>query len=208
MVERRERKRRARNAARKTKRCPNCERAKPLTSEHYYLREGGGLSTAYCKACCRALQRLRYHSDPDFRRRRKEAAARSRARALAEDREAALTKRRAWNRSYAERLKRRRQEPPEPQDKTPTPSGPRLPVRPLLEVIDHRAQTFTTDDPVALTAEVIGVDQKALSSWRSGSVKRVSFAVADHVLTRLDLLWHDVWPPEQYPNAAAVWEGT
>jgi hypothetical protein len=60
------------------------------------------------------------------------------------------------------------------------------------------------DQCIGLICERAGVPERTLHRWRYGEVGAVQLAVADQVLQRLDLLWFDVWPPERFPEVAAV----
>lgn len=49
-----------------------------------------------------------------------------------------------------------------------------------------------------------GVSLKSISRWEDGGA--VEFDNADLVLSLTDLLWWEVWPPEEFPEVAAIFE--
>lgn len=63
-----------------------------------------------------------------------------------------------------------------------------LPGRPLAQVIDGLAE----DVGLCTVCEVAGIEERSVTAWRRGE-RSVSMEVADTVLTRLDLLWWEVW---------------
>lgn len=84
----------------------------------------------------------------------------------------------------------------------PTGKGQRVDGRPLAAQLDRIA---TTRDLLLGDAQVwAGVDQNTISIWRRGGL--ATLHTIDRVLSTTDLLWWDVWPPEDFPEVAAVFD--
>ncbi len=208
---------------RRKKRCPCCGLDKPLTAEHWYFYDSARAKPshrhdAYCIPCRRADQNARYKTSE-----RRKASARARAARQREQIEARRAADPEFDREYRaqrnrwsrERKARLRAEAANP---TPPPlvrGGPKLPAPPLAEVLVAAAERdrpppgldsrrVDGDQCIGLICERAGVPERTLHRWRYGEVGAVQLAVADQVLQRLDLLWFDVWPPERFPEVAAV----
>lgn len=163
----------ARRAARaKTRVCGACGLTKPKTREHWspasYWPDGSVRHWAtWCKPCQAAYQRDKYATDPERRRRHREAAARQRARGGGA----------AKNPGRAQRPARRRGR------------APLLDPAPLVEVVERAARAHGTEDDACAA---LGIDARQLYDWRHG--QRVHLDVADRVLLGTDYLLEDVWP--------------
>lgn len=81
--------------------------------------------------------------------------------------------------------------------------GPPLPAQPLMVAIDEWMAREGLSDVAA--AALIGTADRRFREWRHGGNTRL--AIADAALVAMDLLWFDVWPEDQYPDVAAIWEG-
>lgn len=66
-----------------------------------------------------------------------------------------------------------------------------LPGRPLARAIDRVAE----GSDIRTVCDIAGIEERLVWAWRSGE-RNVELATADTVLTRLDLLWWEVWSPE------------
>lgn len=63
-----------------------------------------------------------------------------------------------------------------------------LPGRPLAQAIDRLAEGVD----LRTVCELAGIEERSVTAWRRGE-RNVEMDMADTVLTRLDLLWWDVW---------------
>lgn len=79
---------------------------------------------------------------------------------------------------------------------------PRLPGRPLGEAMREYARR--TGRPLGCSMEWCGSSDKAVTSWAKGG--RVDYEAAERALAWTDLLWWDVWPPDEYPEVAAIFD--
>lgn len=176
----------ARMAASPTKRCPACGETKPRTTEHFppkgYRPDGTVIPDSYCRPCKRADDRLRYHDAPE--------------------RQAA--RRRVWAQTARDRVHRR--------EKPEVFVGPELPSAPMVATLVRLAeQEGGGDGAVELVCERAGITSRSLRRWRTGESPAIRDSVVDQILTRLDLLWWEVYTPEYpdaYQRAAEVWEGS
>ena len=92
-----------------------------------------------------------------------------------------------------------------------------LPSRPLVEAVQAVAHRETYANPWArpnggdsglgIVVLRAGIPARTWREWESGHRPMAQLDTADRVLTRLGLLWFDVWPPEDYPEVAQAWEG-
>lgn len=77
-----------------------------------------------------------------------------------------------------------------------------LPAGPLVEALkDFARRTGRRMTDAGVWA---GSDYKAVTSWQAAG--RVSVDRADRALVLTDLLWWEVWPPEDFPHVAAIFE--
>lgn len=86
----------------------------------------------------------------------------------------------------------------------------RLPAAPLHEALMRLVTGTLADDPVMQVCARAGIDDRQLRAWApGGSHQEVQFDIADRILTRLGLLWFDVWEPgtPEGAVAAAAFEG-
>lgn len=212
-------KRSARCRARKTQTCSACGVAKPRTTEFFTPivrdRDTGEVSRfhPWCRKCFNATRREQQKTDEAHRLQR---AAERRARyerqrqMFAEDREAYEAfreRRREIERAYAarRRAKRRNSEHAESRPAPTSGHGPNIPARPLMAVIASWQERERLDDLTA--AERLGVSDRRMREWRKdGAWTRLE--IADKCLIALDLLWWEVWDPEEYPEVARIWEGS
>lgn len=79
---------------------------------------------------------------------------------------------------------------------------PQLPGRPLGEAM--RAYARRTGRPLTCSMEWCGSSDKAITRWAKGG--RVDYETAERALAWTDLLWWDVWPPDEYPEVAAIFD--
>jgi len=76
--------------------------------------------------------------------------------------------------------------------------GGRLPAAPLGEAIVAAAERAGLS--LAQFCDECGVHERSVYAWTHGERKSVHLYVALAIVTRAGLLWHDVWPPDQYPK--------
>lgn len=196
---------------RKRRRCTHCGVLKAKTTENFSPasrdRQTGEVSrlSHVCKPCAAALKRDRYRSDPQAR---EKALARARERRerildrIASDEEFAVSwieRRRGYER---DRQARQKLAPSEPERVT-LKGGPRLPGPPLARAVVREAERRGVD--LDVLAEVIGTHGRRVRAWQAG--ENVELVAADAALVELDVLWWDVWDPEEHPVAAAAFEG-
>lgn len=195
-----------------TKVCPACAKPKPRTAEFWAVskRDGSNVKQldSYCRPCRAADMRARYETDEkrrrDARDRAKRQKARNRERMLADPVFADEMRRR--KREYDRRYKWQRRAQALPAAGKPmgySGVGPRLPVAPLWAAVERfMADRDMTKDA---TAALFGVSERALYRWEHES-KSVRLEAADAALVGMDLLWWEVWSPDEYPKVAAIWE--
>lgn len=198
---------------RTTRRCPSCATVKPLTAEHWSpvkRGEDGSVEKWYswCKPCTTAIHKERYHSDPEYRRRHAEYSARVHERTverMREDEEFAERTRQLW-RERTRRYKQRKRAgiTLSPVVERVQAGGEKIPCAPLLGALDREAAR--SGRPVGMVCESIGVDERRVTAWRSGEYKLVALDLVDRALIGLDLLWWEVYPPDEFPQVAAIFE--
>ena len=189
------------------------------------------ITTPRAKQCdtCRALapQRKREYvraykarkraEDPTYADRVREWERRSRQKAAARrkrDKQAADRLRERRRLSYRLRRERRDGIHVDKIRYTPARSMPQsrsrvlLPVAPLLGAIEARAER-EGEPAFTFATRSVGVEERQWTRWKSGESRSVLASDADRVLIALDLLWFDVWAPEDdgYGAARAAWEG-
>lgn len=200
--------RRARAA--KTKVCPVCGLRKPRTHEYFVPKrrdpKTGEIEAfhAWCRPCVNAVRRDRYATDLEFRR---QFAKRD------EKRRARVRQRRAVDPEYDRRYRehraelsrvyvaKRKQGESQPLG-SPSIVGRELPGPPLAAAIDAWIAKEGIDDHTA--GERIGVADRRFREWRIGGKTRMS--IADKCLVEMELLWWEVWPPDEFPEAVEIWE--
>jgi hypothetical protein len=84
----------------------------------------------------------------------------------------------------------------------PTGNGRRIDGKPLAAQLDRIAATrgLLLGDASVWA----GVDQVTISLWRRGGL--ATLHTVDRVLCTTDLLWWDVWPPDEYPEALGIFD--
>lgn len=200
---------------RSTRRCPCCAQVKPLTAEHWSpvkRGEDGSVEKWYswCKPCTTAIHRERYHSDPEYRRRHAVHSARVHERVrerMRTDAEFAEQTRQAWRertKRYRERLRQADEQPEGEVVRMSQAGGERIPSAPLVAAIDREVER--SDRPVGVVCESIGVNERRVTAWRSGEYKLVALDLVDRVLIGLDLLWWEVYSPDEFPQVAEIFE--
>lgn len=159
-----------------------------------------GLRKALCVACKKASEvrareanarrvRERYAADPQkFVRRAVENAQKRRSDPTYRAVEA--EKRRLRYRLRQQRNGREVRQV-RPRVAPPVQSKAWLPGRPLAHAIDHMAE----GSDLRTVCELAGIEERTVSAWRRGE-RDLEMAAADTVLTRLDLLWWEVWSME------------
>jgi hypothetical protein len=212
----------------KTKRCPNCERRKPATLEHW---APGGMGfdgkirlDSYCRPCRAALSRDRARN-PETRARTRESGRKKREQLKA--RRAAdpvfdaqfRAKRREWERKS--RAKRKALDAAGvPAVEHHHPGGVQIPALPLAVFIErevsktqnrlngHAPAMDTTLEKICMK---FGIASRRLREWREQPGCKVSLDVADRVITNADRLWFDIYDAELFPVehqlAALAFEG-
>lgn len=172
---------RARNVAqRKKKRCPVCDRDKPLTREHWTpkrARSGVLVWCGWCKPCSAAIARDRYHAKPEVRERHLRAAERQRARGGGTVRNPG-----AHRALRAERERRRRR----------ADHMPRLPAGPLVELVAYLSDEKALS--VAETCAVLGFTDRTLRDWREGRRATAQWDVADQACQAAGVAMEALWP--------------
>lgn len=199
----------------KTKRCPACEVTKPKTLEFFcaIARDDNGEVTrwhAWCRSCFNANRREMIRSNPELRaqalERRREYHRRQRE--LFERDPEAYRAHREHRKPIERASKERRAQATDdiPQrDTEPGWSGygPSMPAAPLMTVLDAWMESEGMSDLAA--AAQLGTSDRRFRDWRKpGATTRMS--LVDAALVAMDLLWFDVYPPDQYPEVAAIWE--
>lgn len=90
--------------------------------------------------------------------------------------------------------------------------------RPAAEEGFSALPAFPLGDAVCALAEREGIDfatacarmetpERTVFAWVQREREIVQFDVADRALTRLDLFWWEVWPPDAYPDVQRIFEG-
>lgn len=90
---------------------------------------------------------------------------------------------------------------PLPDDRR-DPKGLAFPGPPLAAALESYAAR--TGRPMSQMMEWAGSSYKRFEDWRAGA--GVKFDRADRALSLTDLLWWEVWPPEEFPEVAAIFE--
>jgi hypothetical protein len=171
--------------------CRVCGESKPLDGAHFntngFSRSGERWFKRTCKICYRAANKAykeEIRQDP-VRRQREWMANR------------AHSQRKTERRRRARRLAAAGLDlPPEP---TRVDDPHSLPSLPLAEAVD-RARVSWGFSSMEDLCERLQVAPRTVMRWRNGDLPTVGFDLADRVLTRLDLLWFDVW--EECPGDA------
>lgn len=94
---------------------------------------------------------------------------------------------------------------------------PFLPAKPLGDVLEARIQKAlagreyggvegSTQPTRETVCQGYGATIRDLLDWKSGRREGVRFDTAERVMIALDLLWFDIWPPEEFPEVAAVFD--
>lgn len=201
-------------AARKTRRCPNCDRRKPLTAEFWSpgpVRKDNLPSwDSYCKSCRAALMRDRHRRNPELREKRIARQARHREEVRA---------RRAIDpifdeqvrqkiREYDRRSRARRAEREIAANKPHYAGGPEIPAFPLAAFIDREAtreqrqlngHAPDMDETLESVCRNLGVDSRRVREWRKQPNAAVRLDVADRVITNAGRLWFDIYDEERFP---------
>lgn len=189
--------------------CRICHKAFPLDTEHFYVNrwrdDGTPLFRWQCKDCYNAAHRKAYRSNPaalaerrtrwawDARQRRRrdpepmrEAVRRYREK-VRQDEAKLQARRDAARKWYA----RHRRVPVIGKagagDSKAFPKVPATPLGVLLE--DHAARNGLT---YVTFGKRLGISERALREWRKCG-RTAYFNMADRVLSRLGLLWWEVW---------------
>jgi hypothetical protein len=210
----------ARIAGLKTKRCPACGKSKPRTLEHFTISERHVDGTVkrlmgLCRPCKRAYDAALYAINDDVR---EAARARNRGRyARAKERMQVdpefAERMRAQGRERSRRYKERRRQQRDvgtfratenAKDAGWSGNGPPMPAGPLMAALDeYKRVEGLTDDALAAR---IGTTPRRLYEWRlPGSTTRMS--LVDAALVEMDMLWFDIYPEDEFPEVAAIWEG-
>lgn len=204
--------------ARTEKRCPACAETKPLTGEFWARGSGPNPSDmwdGYCRSCRSALINDRHRNDPKFRAGRiaywRERDARVRERRDTDPEFAAAHRDRLREASARRRERVRNGEIA--RNSHSLAQSPRrcvigmLPAAQLADAVVRMAARTSDGDLVAYCA-TIEVADRNVRAWR-GQRAEVTFDVADRVLTRMGLLWFDVWHPgtPEGDIAEAAFEG-
>lgn len=202
--------------ARNSKVCPVCAKRKPLTDEFWSVgrrtRDGAERFESYCRTCKAADARVRYATNEERRERARERARQHREdvmRRRAEDpafnaawlerkREQSAREREVKRQRRAE-AKRRAEQPQHGSSGT----GPEMPARPLMVLIDAWMEREGLTDLAA--AARLGTSDRRFRDWRKGGNTRMS--IVDKALIAMDMLWWEVWSPDEYPEVAKIWEG-
>ncbi len=77
----------------------------------------------------------------------------------------------------------------------------RLPVRPLLSVIDEIIEQRKMFYTIGEVCADLGIDDRELRRWRTGECEQVDFNTAERALMAMGRDWEDVWPRQDYPAA-------
>lgn len=181
----------------RTKTCVRCRETKTWGEFFAHVRWDDGTvrrPRSLCKVCDRERRRL------NQRRVRAEIAKDP------DQLEAYKQRQREYNATYRRRAGKAYRSGGE----LPTPVE-LLPSAPLaaaiVQVAAEEAQGDHGHDRRLITVcERAGVSDRTMRFWRSGVRTEVEFAVADRALLALDLLWWEVWPPEQFPDVAELFE--
>lgn len=199
-------------AARVKAGCTACGLPKPRDEENFAVckRDADGQALkfdAWCRSCRSAYQRDKYATSPEMRALAIARAARARAareKRVAEDPEYAERWRQQkarWNRAERERRKARKAAPQkDPNNLGGRRTGAKMPVAPLLEVLDGLAASRRADGGTYsfdLLCESVGIAGRTVSRWRRGEVENVSLPTADAILVNTHLNLHDVWDEQQ-----------
>lgn len=168
---------RRRREGRDTKHCRACDRDKPLTREHWspasYWPDGRVRHWAtYCKPCCAAEQRDKYHTLPARRERHLRAAARQRKRGRG---------------AVVDRGRRAREAQPYRPGRMS-----RLEAAPLVALVER----IVADKglPEADVCEVLGFTDRSLREWREGRRRLVQWDLADRAAINAGLRVEELWP--------------
>lgn len=86
-----------------------------------------------------------------------------------------------------------------------------VPVAPLVSAILAKESRMNPDRhghdrSLLVLLERCSLHERVFRRWRSGEATSTSIDRADRVLIGLDLLWWDVWPPDEYPAVAAIFD--
>jgi hypothetical protein len=200
-------------AARKTKRCPTCDRKKPLTDEFWSVSgvkfDGSVRWDSYCKVCRAAIARDRHRNDPQKREQRRLSHRRYREkiRAMRDADPVFDQQMRDLHREQNRRSRERKAERVTEQPRSPYPGGMEIPAWPLAAFIDeqvnkHRRRLNGSapdrDESVEAMCMKLGIDSRRVREWRGGqSVVRLD--VVDRVCTNAGVLWFDVFDQERFP---------
>lgn len=212
---------RVRKKTNKPHRCTICGETKFLTAKNFDRVKGGKQWSPYCKECRR--EQIRRYQDEN--REKYNAARRAKQAAeTPEEREVRLAKSREYSRTYRlrhqndpEYWERRRmgnalyrEKKGQKTGRSPIApvenfgSGPEMPVKPLMEAIDAWIKRHGYNDEEA--ADRLGVASRRFREWRT-SQPFTRMSVADRCMTRMGLLWWEVWDEAKYPEVAEIWEG-
>jgi hypothetical protein len=167
--------------------CKNCNEEKPLTIEFFHAngcnRSGEPWFKRMCRACYREVERRRkdeIRKDP-VRRQREWLMTRAR------------DQRKAKRRKRARRLAAVGLDLPDDDQLSVNAEGfSSLYSRPLAAAID-RMRVARQIPNVDKFCTQLGVAPRTVSRWRDGELTTVNFDLADQIVSRLGLLWFDVW---------------
>lgn len=209
-------------ARRTTKRCPVCCLSKPRTEEYFSpIRRDPATGAvtklhSYCRVCFAALQRDKYHAVPAYRAyaiakaKQRSAEEKRRRREDPEFDAEVRAQKGQWDRARRARQRLLRQG----QDAAQAAGTRRdcdkfgaLPAEPLSRAV--YAEAGGDSDALAAICHRAGIHERQLYAWAHGEIERVQFDTADRVITRLGLLWFDVYEPgrEGYEDAARAFAG-
>lgn len=189
----------------------NGDRVRERNRQGYHRRMADPEYKARVLAEAKAAKAARRDRDPEAFYARENARAAEYRRRLADDPERLARLRETSRMGY--RLRRERmgdsldniRSLPVKRKATDRASG-HLPVAPLVVAVDKFIATNEVYEKAM--PEMVGVHQRQINTWR-GEYSHVQFAVAQRVLTKIDMFWWEVWTPdvEGYQRAHDLFEG-
>jgi len=88
------------------------------------------------------------------------------------------------------------------QVKFPKKQSKEIPAQPLGSAVVEASKRSQAGGLKPFCAKH-GIHERTIFAWATGERKSVRFHVAEDILVRLGLFWHDVWPPDEYPEVEA-----